>query len=459
MICVDGHLVHFINNPGRRTGAIIVNNSWAGGVVDDSFLCSGSSGALAIKFKDVMLWAVCAHLDANSSGPEFMSSLDDVTFLMSQAPRGALRIVGIDAQASLHLATPENPHVGPHTHHHHSTHEWKTHHLLDHLSAWDLYAAHTFAPLDNGLWTHLPRTGIGEAKQIDFILVDKPLLRDATTDIVEMAATASDHRALLFSTFPETLTELRVPRTRQKLVGWKPTDTEAYHKQIRNKLGITSLPPKAPPNAEDTPRGTWYAATDGSWKRTNPTKAGWGFVLATPNADPDSNQEQVVYSNFGSVILDSRDGDYLGSDWASNNSGELTALAELCFYLLAMREELTLFYNDVQVAIDSKYAMFIAQGRISPKKNMYLVTLVRYLWQRVCLFYNANLVWTRGHSGNFLNEQADALAEQGRLHQRQHARALLPPASIDFAVLQPLLEQFDKNRTTVERPPGRLKET
>ena len=113
----------------------------------------------------------------------------------------------------------------------------------------------------------------------------------------------------------------------------------------------------------------------------------------------------------GHVVTDAQQPGYIGAERPTNNTGELTAIAQALEYILADRSG-----RPVLVRYDSLYAGNMAAGRWRPRKNKALVSHVRRLWTRAHTHLHGRL-WTShvyGHSNHQWNDRADALASQGR---------------------------------------------
>ena len=120
---------------------------------------------------------------------------------------------------------------------------------------------------------------------------------------------------------------------------------------------------------------------------------------------------------FGPVELDPESGEHIGADNLSNNSAELSGVAQALLWLRAEGGTGTAY-----IFYDSDYAAGVARGRYRTKTNRRLARLV----QRIAREENARrrdgtgrngIVWThiKGHAGHPGNEWADRLADIGRL--------------------------------------------
>ena len=157
------------------------------------------------------------------------------------------------------------------------------------------------------------------------------------------------------------------------------------------------------------PRGTVAVYTDGGCrgnqnvdsKRDQP--AGWGFIAVRDG--------KVLAERWGPVVIDSGHAHYLGAEKKSNNTGELSGVAEA---LLWLRDEEG---GDGPAALcyDSTYAANITSGAFRAHKNVDLAKTCRDLYcsEGTRRKRKLALEHVKGHSGDALNERADALVQRG----------------------------------------------
>lgn len=131
--------------------------------------------------------------------------------------------------------------------------------------------------------------------------------------------------------------------------------------------------------------------------------AGWGFIAVKDG--------RVLAERWGPIIIDATQPHYLGAEKASNNTGELSGMAEA---LLWLRDEEG-SDRPASICYDSKYAANITSGRYQAHKNVALAQTCRDLWstegpRRKC---KLTLEHVKGHSGDVLNDRADALVQRG----------------------------------------------
>lgn len=177
------------------------------------------------------------------------------------------------------------------------------------------------------------------------------------------------------------------------------------HAQSTDKFGnrTLNLPVLQQPPQE------WRLFTDGSFDPNRPTAAGWGVAAydATDNFD-----RNCLFRLFGPVILDETDQRFLGAEQYSNNTGELTAIAEALIWLEEEAPgESTL---PAEIVYDSQYAADITTGKAEPHTNFALATHCRQLFKQISQKRPLTLRWIKGHSNSPGNDMADHLANQGR---------------------------------------------
>ena len=107
---------------------------------------------------------------------------------------------------------------------------------------------------------------------------------------------------------------------------------------------------------------------------------------------------------------------YLGARKHTNNTAELTALAELLRALLSLSPQRAGSRGVVRT--DSEYAAACMMGRVTPKTNRQLAERLRSLWQRLRAKHTVTWRHVAGHSGNKWNDYVDKLAARGRQGDR-----------------------------------------
>jgi len=136
-----------------------------------------------------------------------------------------------------------------------------------------------------------------------------------------------------------------------------------------------------------------------STNRTQP--AGWGAVVRDRGG-------ATIAELYGPVELEKTSPYFLGAEVRSNNTGELSGIAEGLLWLLTVRGP-----GDAAIYYDSKYAANITQGLWNAEKNRDLAAKCRDLLARVKAERDVSFVHVKGHSGDPGNERADALVQLG----------------------------------------------
>ena len=113
----------------------------------------------------------------------------------------------------------------------------------------------------------------------------------------------------------------------------------------------------------------------------------------------------ILTEFYGRVQTNPEADDFIGAEVGSNNTGELTAMAEALRWLLKHNEE-----KEVLVRTDSTYAGNIASGNWRAKANLKLASHVQELWNEVSSICHLNWKHVRAHKGHRWNERADHLA-------------------------------------------------
>ena len=150
--------------------------------------------------------------------------------------------------------------------------------------------------------------------------------------------------------------------------------------------------------------------TDGGCRKAatghgSETTAGWGAVVLTDDG------EDAAVELHGPVCCEEQDWRHLGASRGTNNTAELTAIAELLLWARDHDHKKGAIY----VYYDSKYAANAAQNGPTPEaKNLELATTVHGLYRQVSRTRRVELVHVYGHTGNRWNEHADMLATRGQ---------------------------------------------
>ena len=207
---------------------------------------------------------------------------------------------------------------------------------------------------------------------------------------------------------------------------------------VRLRLSTGARPSADAPTAHAAARPPdWVAYCDGG---CGANMAGWGWVLVR-GGDGDQDEHAVeMLSACGPVLTERGHPAFLGATKMSNNTGELSAAAEL---LLGLLDEPNAPPPESRGVIrpDSELAMGVMTGRVAVQENVALAKRVRALWLKVRARYErrVTLKWVKGHSDHKWNDRADELAELGRQgdihavrtewHEARDAHASLSPVS------------------------------
>ena len=170
--------------------------------------------------------------------------------------------------------------------------------------------------------------------------------------------------------------------------------------------------------------GTRTVSTIGHRNRRTTIGAGWGFCLFPKGCQTPTSREEAILTRKGPVVLDTSSSLYTGATRLTNNTAEMSAMIELCWFLLTIhaphpncvntRRNVAMRTGDkVIIHPDSKYAMGIAQGLFLPRENVLMAKLLRHLYGVVQKVFDVCLRWTRGHDGDIGNLLADSLAHDG----------------------------------------------
>lgn len=135
------------------------------------------------------------------------------------------------------------------------------------------------------------------------------------------------------------------------------------------------------------------------------TPAAWAVVIVIGDSGLGKGTGEIHEEFFGKVVTDEDSENYLGAEVGSNNTAELTAIAEALRWLLIEGTE-----RPVIIKTDSQYAGNLATGNWKAKANKKLVAKVQQLWQEVSNLTELEWEHVRAHRGHRWNERADHLA-------------------------------------------------
>ena len=134
---------------------------------------------------------------------------------------------------------------------------------------------------------------------------------------------------------------------------------------------------------------------------------------------------------------------YLGADTESNNTAEMTAMAETCLFSKAQGGT-----SPLTMVFDSRYAANATQGKQKKaESNLELAAVCNKLYVEEKKRRNVQLIWVRGHSGNKGNDRADLLAQWGKAsgpHSRIPLKGETEERAKSRAELRKKIEELQK---------------
>ena len=146
------------------------------------------------------------------------------------------------------------------------------------------------------------------------------------------------------------------------------------------------------------------AYTDGS---EDLGKAGWAYTVLIGGDAIGDEGASLASEGYGPVVTSAAHPAYLGARKHTNNTAELTALAELLRALLSSSPQRAGSRGVVRT--DSEYAAACMMGRVTPKTNRQLAERLRSLWRRLRAKHTVTWRHVAGHSGNKWNDYVDEL--------------------------------------------------
>ena len=108
------------------------------------------------------------------------------------------------------------------------------------------------------------------------------------------------------------------------------------------------------------------------------TPAGWGVVIITGSNDLGRGNGEIMHEFSGKVVTNPEDSMFIGAEVGSNNTAELTAMAEALRWALSEGGE-----SRIVIKTDSQYAGNQATGAWKAKANRELVAHLQSLWNEV----------------------------------------------------------------------------
>jgi ribonuclease HI len=121
----------------------------------------------------------------------------------------------------------------------------------------------------------------------------------------------------------------------------------------------------------------WTLYTEGSFNPHVPQNAGWGVAVYRSDNPADTH---CLCELYAPVCLDKEDQRFLGAEQASNNTGELSAIAEALMWL---RDECPGPASvPAELIYDSKYAADLTLGVSEPHANQELAQHCHCLYRQ-----------------------------------------------------------------------------
>ncbi len=137
------------------------------------------------------------------------------------------------------------------------------------------------------------------------------------------------------------------------------------------------------------------------------TIAAWGLVIVVGDNGLGKGSGNIIEEKWGLVPTNPATENYIGAEVGSNNTAELTAMAEALRWLLIEGTDKTAIINT-----DSQYAGNLSTGNWKAKANKKLVKSVQNLWLEVSELRSISWNHVRAHRGHRWNERADHLANR-----------------------------------------------
>jgi len=131
--------------------------------------------------------------------------------------------------------------------------------------------------------------------------------------------------------------------------------------------------------------------------------AGWGIAIYNEEG------EEIMTGLFGPVETKHNNEHFLGAEFGSNNTGELTAICEGLKWIIENDDST----KPIAFYYDSKYAAKITTGEYKAESNKYLAAKARTLLQQALNKRKIRFEHIKGHSNDKGNDAADELANKG----------------------------------------------
>ena len=362
---------------------------------------------------------VCAHLSPNSSQELYIQSLTDMEELLELHPTDHV-ILAVDAQDGVGQVDDDMEFAGIVGPYGDGKQGWKGLEFCRAMHEYGLRVLNTLFEDEMGPCTcHFFLRS--QPAQIDFICSNLPRGSVQKCGKFDCEATPTDHWPLRMSVASRSRRRVRQARALKhepKPIGWVLHDSSFHSKVMERLLSLnTNGEQTCTTSVDESDRGLVTCCfTDGSCfaKRRSRT-AGWGFVVFEPGLSLETIRAGVDPSTtaYGPVQLSSDERLYVGAKVLSNNTAELSAIIELCFWALATLESASSSSFQFDVYSDSSYVVGLVNGKFAPKENIHISLLAVHMVQQVRRKTRMKVSWIKAHAGWWGNELADQAAKAG----------------------------------------------
>jgi ribonuclease HI len=158
----------------------------------------------------------------------------------------------------------------------------------------------------------------------------------------------------------------------------------------------------------------------------------------------------MIAKLWGPVQTTPRHEDFLGAEYGSNNTGEISAICEALKWL--SNEHST---RNAAIYYDSKYAAKVTTGEYMANNNKLLVATARQLLQTVASNRTIRFEHVKGHNQDIGNDWADQLADLGA--NCNSTRINIPEN--ERQVIQPIIITNTETEVQRRRPPIHVEPT
>lgn len=157
------------------------------------------------------------------------------------------------------------------------------------------------------------------------------------------------------------------------------------------------------------------ACSNNQYGRNAPKKASWAFVAL--HNDPKEGYSKIK-SYYGLVETDEDEKYFIGAEYSTNNTAELSAIGRAYIYLLTLlrlhkqwRSNFKRRIKDIKIVTDSKYAIGVLDLGHTPTENKILIRTLKRLRKKLNR-YSVTVTFEHvfGHNGDYFNELADNIA-------------------------------------------------